>query len=184
MKRLLVLILALVLSIGMVGCGANKQPVQTTDETSNTIAAMPQFNLKDINDQTVTNAIFKDYQLTVINIWATTCKPCVDEMPDLAALHQELKEQNVNVVGIVVDGMGNESQAQAILDSAGVTYTNIVPDDEKFLKEFLYQVATAVPTTIFVNEKGEFVGKAVVGARDKEQYAQLVKQRLKELPRI
>lgn len=184
MKRLLVLILALVLTIAMVGCGANKQPPQTTEETANTALAVPQFNLKDIDNQTVTNNIFKDCQLTVINIWATTCKPCVDEMPDLAALHQELKEQNVNVVGIVVDGMGNEAEVQAILDSAGVAYTNIVPDDEKFLTEFIYQVAMAVPTTIFVNEKGELVGKSVVGARDKEQYAQLVKERLKELPRI
>lgn len=39
----------------------------------------------------------------VLNFWATWCVPCIDEMPDLSALHQEFSGRNTTIVGIGID---------------------------------------------------------------------------------
>ncbi|MBY4897398.1 TlpA disulfide reductase family protein [Cupriavidus sp. AU9028] len=43
----------------------------------------------------------------VVNFWAPWCAPCVEEMPDLAALHQEYQGRNVEFVGIGIDSQSN-----------------------------------------------------------------------------
>lgn len=43
----------------------------------------------------------------VLNFWATWCPPCVEEMPELATLHQEIATRNGMVVGIGIDSASN-----------------------------------------------------------------------------
>lgn len=63
---------------------------------------MPQFSTTDMDGKNVTNDIFKDYDLTVVNFWATYCNPCIDELPELAEWKKELPD-NVNLIGLLVD---------------------------------------------------------------------------------
>ena len=49
-------------------------------------------------------------KIVVLNFWATWCKPCVQEMPELQALHQELKAKNVQLLGIGIDSPSNISE--------------------------------------------------------------------------
>lgn len=46
-------------------------------------------------------------KIVVLNFWATWCKPCVQEMPELQALHQELQTKNVALLGIAIDTVNN-----------------------------------------------------------------------------
>jgi len=46
----------------------------------------------------------------VLNFWATWCPPCVDEMPELATLHQEIAPRNGTVIGIGIDSAANIRQ--------------------------------------------------------------------------
>ena len=50
----------------------------------------PDFTLPDLNGKMVSLADYKD-QVVLLNIWATWCRPCVEEMPSMEKLHQELK---------------------------------------------------------------------------------------------
>ena len=52
-----------------------------------------EFSAQIVNGDAVGSSIFKDYQLTMINIWGTLCKPCINEMPDLEALYQEMQAE-------------------------------------------------------------------------------------------
>jgi thiol-disulfide isomerase/thioredoxin len=43
----------------------------------------------------------------VVNFWAPWCGPCVEEMPELTALHQEYQSRHVEFVGIGIDSAAN-----------------------------------------------------------------------------
>lgn len=47
----------------------------------------------------------KSGQLTLVNLWATWCLPCLGELKDLAVHHDELKEAGLRIVALSVDGL-------------------------------------------------------------------------------
>ncbi|MCB8818047.1 TlpA family protein disulfide reductase [Desulfosporosinus sp. SRJS8] len=105
----------------------------------------------------------------MINIWATYCEPCIEEMPDLQELHEEFKSEGVNLIGIVSDtpDEDNEALAKAIISKTGVQYTNIIPD-ETVINNVLSNISS-VPTTLFVDSAGNIIRDLVV-----DGYAHLV----------
>lgn len=46
----------------------------------------------------------------VVNFWAPWCGPCVEEMPELTALHKEYAGRQVEFVGIGIDSASNIQQ--------------------------------------------------------------------------
>ena len=55
---------------------------------------MPEFSTTDMDGNKVTNDTFADYDLTVVNFWATYCNPCIDELPELAEWKKELPDND------------------------------------------------------------------------------------------
>lgn len=126
--------------------------------------AFPAFATQDLNGNAVDNSIFAGAELTVVNIWGTTCYPCITEMPELQEWCNAMPE-NVQLIGLVLDvPVGNAEAietAQMICEATGVTYTNLL------LSEDLYEFANGIiftPTTIFVDGNGSIVGEPVTGA--------------------
>ncbi len=126
---------------------------------------MPSFTAKDLEGNTVTDSIFKEKDLTVVNIWGTFCGPCIGEMPELAEWSKSMPS-NVQLIGLVCDIEGENDQehkdkAAEIMEKAGADFTNIIPGSEF---AGLLGGVTGVPTTIFVDKEGNITGKPVVGA--------------------
>ena len=139
-----------------------------------------QFSAKTAEDKPVDSSIFKDYKLTMINVWGTLCKPCIAEMPDIQKLYEEMKEKNVNVIGFIANSEEDrQEKAREILEAKGVTFMNVLFDD-KISGQISAQVA-GYPTTIFVDGEGNVIGKQVSGAKGKEEYIKEIESRLKEL---
>ncbi len=138
------------------------------------VGSVPDFSAKDINGNDVDMSIFKGSKLTMVNIWATYCSPCIDEMPELQQLYEEMKANGVNVVGIIGDtpDAENEEMARKIVDVKGVGFTNIIPDTN--LKKGLVSTIVGYPTTVFIDGEGNMVGKPVVGSRSKEEYKNII----------
>ena len=148
------------------------------------------FESVDLYGNEVTDAIFADKDVTVLNVWATFCGPCIEEMPGLAALAEELPD-NVQVVGVVIDtppagtkdgaavemwggDAGNLSLAVKICRENGVKYTNIMASES--VMEMLKNVE-AVPTTFILDKTGSMICKPFVGA-DIEGYKKAVEEYL------
>lgn len=139
------------------------------------------FSLQDLDGNPVSEAIFAEAELTMVNIWTTWCGPCVEEMPTLAALAQQLPE-NVQIYGICKDAISEDARvlARQILADAGADFPVLVPD-QAMLEGYLNQVSQAVPTTLFFDRNGQQVGEAVVGAPAEgalEYYLQEIAARL------
>ena len=148
------------------GCSDSAEHVH---ETANTVQAspvpknIPTFAAQTIDGKPVTNDIFAAKKITVVNIWGTFCPPCIGEMPALGDLARTLPA-DAQLIGLVCDASENSVQIQRALEitqKARADFVNIVPDAA--LMKFMEGV-DAVPTTIFVNNKGEVVGRAIIGA--------------------
>ncbi len=186
MKKRLAYFFLMLLFVALAGCGNQATQDKQNDANDKQIEAhnlsamqkMPEFKLKDLNGNEVSNAIFAENELNLIKIWGTFCGPCIDEIPDLQALYQEMKGQGVNVIGVVSDGMGNESLAQQISKQQGAQYISIIPD-QKFIDDFVSRT-DVVPVSIMVNSQGERVGEVIVGSRSQQEYRELIEATLKK----
>ena len=130
--------------------------------------AFPSFEGQDLDGNPVDSAtLFSNNAVTVVNFWFTTCKPCVGELPDLEALHQELAKKGGAVIGInafTLDSNAKEIEdAKSILEQQDVSYQNICfasDSDAGLFTAGLY----AFPTTYVVDRNGHIVGDPIVGA--------------------
>lgn len=144
------------------------------------ISEIPSFEAKDFEGNTVTNDIFANYDLTMVNIWATWCNPCVEELPGIGELYKELPEKT-NIISICTDANDDIEFAKEILSESGCDFTAIVPS-EGLQKDFLMGISS-IPYTVFVNSKGEIVGNPQIGAPAagdgvKDAYKNIINERL------
>lgn len=70
--------------------------------------ALNDFSTYDMNGNVVTQEIFSDYDLIMVNVWTTWCKYCIYEMPELARLKDMLPD-NVNLITICDDATDRKS---------------------------------------------------------------------------
>ena len=171
---------------GDAGDDSNHYAVEDREIGSNLGA----FESADMDGNVVTEAIFADKDVTVLNVWATFCDPCIREMPDLEKLSEEFPD-NVQVVGVVIDTppagaeTGGEADqwggdadnidlARKICTETGVKYTNILASES--VLQMLSNVE-AVPTTFILDRSGNIISKPFVGA-DIEGYKNAVDEYL------
>ena len=176
---IIIMIMSIAIIFALTGCGSSDS--SDGDQAQGTVAEEGfEFVAEtvDLDGNTVNTAdLFAQNKITMVNIWATCCGPCINEMPELEKIHQEYAEEGAGVIGLVLDvPAGNDQLLQDaldILDETGVTYTNIRAWNG--LGETLQ--VNAVPTTYFVDSEGKIMGDPIVGA-DIEQYRRTFKNYL------
>lgn len=137
------------------------------------------FSTTDLDGNAVDSAdLFSQSALTMVNFWGTYCPPCIAEMPELAELAEEMTDENVAVVGVVVDVDETAvDEAWDILLAANAGYLNLLPASEMFQQvDVMY-----IPTTILVDPAGHIVGDPIIGANEKDTYAQAISAALETL---
>lgn len=141
-----------------------------------------EFSAETIDGLAVDSSIFEDYKLTMINIWGTSCKPCIGEMPDIQEVYEEMEPEGVNVLGFVANSSTDTvEKVKEILREKGVTYTNIAFFANEEVANRISKQSAGFPGTIFVNSKGNIVGNQISGTRSKEEYKKEIDDRLKML---
>ena len=134
---------------------------KAADPAIKTYGRLGDFQATTLDGGSFTQEDIAAKDVTVLNIWSTTCGPCVTEMPDVAAFAKALPD-NVQLVTFCFDGAYNGSRADKVLQQAGFEGTTLVSATDS-LKELLDQVQYT-PTTIFFAKDGTLVGEPLVGA--------------------
>lgn len=126
----------------------------------------PEMTGTDLLGNEISNELFSGYEATIVNFWNNGCGTCIEEMPELEDYYNELKEQNIHLIGIASDAGESEEKlafAKEIIDEKGVTYPNIVPDIEgDFYKTFIEEI-TGYPITYIVDGEGNIIGAPIIG---------------------
>lgn len=130
-----------------------------------------------------TDDILAGKKLTMVNVWATYCNPCINEMPELARLHHDYADKGFQIVGVLTDvGVATAYDGEAleygqiIIEQTGADYLHLVPSREMMIG--CLSSITAVPTTYFIDENGQQVGTEFVGGRDYAGWAAIVDELL------
>ena len=140
------------------------------------------FEAKDMEGNEVTSGVFAESKLTMINVWATYCNPCLNEMPDLGELSGEYDSEEFQIIGIISDVQDGADQstlekASGLIESTGAVYPHLL------LNESLYHAmltdVTAVPTTFFFDDHGMIID-TVVGSRDKDAWKEMIDELLEK----
>lgn len=128
-------------------------------------------------------SLFKGHKLTMINVWATFCGPCIDEMPDLGEIASEYADKGLQIVGIPVDVLSQDGSiseemvatAKEIVATTGANYLHILPAEDNYalLAQSMY-----VPTTFFFDEEGNQLGESYVGSRSKTDWTAIIDELL------
>lgn len=197
------MILGLIGLLSLAGCGADQgaaapsdAPAVTADTSTQSAAPestqpaenplLADFTATDLEGNEVTEDILDGYALTMVNVWATFCGPCITEMPELGELAAEYRDKGVQIVGMVSDTMASDGStdpeqvalAQEIVAQTRADYLHFIPGED--LYGLLYQI-TSVPTTFFVDADGNQVGYAYLGAKDKAGWQAVIDQMLEEV---
>ena len=123
-------------------------------------AGLTNFTTTDTDGNTVTQEIFADYDLTVVNVWTTWCGYCLQEMPELARLKTMLPD-NVNFITLCEDASTDPELVDEILRASGANFQTLVGNQE-IDDQFLYNVYS-IPTTFFLDSEGVSVIQPLVG---------------------
>lgn len=114
------------------------------------------YEFKSPDNQYHTLNEFQGEELTIIDFWATWCKPCVKAMPELNGLYNAYKDKGVGMIGLSVDSPRNVAKIGPFVRSMGIDYPVLLDLDQKLMGE--YNVV-AIPTLIVLNDKGEVLYK-------------------------
>ncbi|MDY0979811.1 TlpA disulfide reductase family protein [Stenotrophomonas sp. CFBP8994] len=116
--------------------------------------AMPAITLPDVDGTPLDFARFGGRPL-LINVWASWCGPCVEEMPMLAAFAAAQPADGVQVVGLAID---TPDGVRDFLDRVPVTYPIVIeqpaPDDASVR---LGNAQGLLPYTVLVGADGKIV---------------------------
>ena len=134
------------------------------------------------NDATGATKTLKDFhgKTILLNLWATWCAPCREEMPSLDRLQAELGSDTFEVVALAVDRTGPEA-ARKFLDSVHVKslklYTDTTTRSGSALK------AVGMPVTILIDPEGREIGRLIGPAEwDSDAAKNLIRKTLGSAP--
>ena len=96
----------------------------------------------------------KGTNLTVVDFWATWCKPCVKSIPELIKLSEQYKPKGVEFIGVNEDSPRNTSKVRPFVNSMGISYPVLLDSEQKIMKTYLISV---LPTLIIVDSSGEIL---------------------------
>lgn len=110
----------------------------------------PPFEATDLEGETVALEDFRD-EVVLLNIWATWCPPCREEMPDLQHLHEEFGDDGLRVVGVSIDGRGSDEGVRHFLEEYGIDFLILRDPSDQVSRTF---GARGVPTTFLIDREG------------------------------
>ena len=154
----------------------------SSDGEADTASAPVSFETLTLDGNTLSADLFSESRITMINVWATYCNPCFNEMPGLGELASSYNPGDFQLIGIISDVMEDADEetlthAADLVAETGADYPHLL------LSESLYYAlltdVSAVPTTFFVDQDGQILD-TVIGAMEKSAWEEKINALLEE----
>lgn len=149
----------------------------STVSFSQNLRKLPDAELKDIFGKNINSSqiINENGGLTIVDFWATWCKPCIQELDNIKEVYQDwVKETGVKMVAISIDDARNISKIGPVVNSRGWKYHILVDYNGDFKRALN---VNNIPHTFLINKNGEIIwqhNSYTVG--DEDELYELIKK--------
>ena len=120
----------------------------------------PDFTFPDLSGNKISLSDSRG-KLVLLNIWATWCPPCRDEMPSMEKLYNRFKGENFEILAVSIDSTGQKAVAP-FMRELNLTFPALL--DPKGKIKDLYGI-TGVPESFIIDKEGILVRK-IIGPLD------------------
>jgi thiol-disulfide isomerase/thioredoxin len=136
-------------------------------------APAPEVTFLDAEGEELSLADFAG-KVVVLNLWATWCAPCREEMPSLDRLQAEHGGEDLQVVALSLDRGESLDKIRRFYDEVGIEHLALYRDPKATVSRAFR--APGLPTTIVIDAEGREVGRVLGGAEwDSEEAIALLK---------
>ena len=155
------------------------EPESVSEAPAKPSAPPVTFEGTDLEGTSVSSEIFSQSKLTMVNVWATYCNPCLQEMPELGELAAEYDAEEFQIIGIVSDVIEgtDQTQAESLVQQTGANYPHLLLNESIYYA--LLTDMSGVPTTFFIDENGVVLGR-VIGAKEESVWEEIINGLLAE----
>lgn len=126
----------------------------------------PAFEGTDFDGNAISDSIFSEHAVTLVNFWFNECSPCVEELPTLSELNKTLQEKGGTLIGINTEVFDNNEDAIAaakeLLATQGASYTNLILSSDSEAGKYASGIMS-FPTTLIIDRNGNIVGDPIIG---------------------
>ncbi|MDR2955482.1 MAG: AhpC/TSA family protein [Prevotella sp.] len=100
-------------------------------------------------------------KLVLLDFWASWCKPCIEEMPNVMAAYREYHDKGFEVVGISLDE-SNDAWKKSV-DKLGIPWPQM--SDLKGWESYMVETyaVESIPFTILIDSDGKIIAKDLRG---------------------
>lgn len=107
----------------------------------------------------------------LLNIWATWCDPCREEMPSLETLHQDYRPRGLRVVAVSIDNAGDEPLIREFVKENNLTFDVLHDATSGIVRQYAVR---GVPQTFLVSRAGHVVATRFAADWSSAEYRSLV----------
>ncbi|TAJ14141.1 AhpC/TSA family protein [Marinilabiliaceae bacterium JC017] len=111
----------------------------------------PDFSLTSNEGESVSLNSFRG-KYVLIDFWASWCKPCRAENPNIVKLYNMFKNKGFEIISISLDR--DESQWKEAIDTDGLIWTQVWDKDSKVAESYAVQ---SIPSTFLLDKEGKIL---------------------------
>jgi peroxiredoxin len=115
--------------------------------------SIPDIELVSLDGNAVSLASLQG-RAVLLNLWATWCRPCIQEMPELAALHAQYREEGLAVVGISVDSTDASDTVRTFVAKRKLPFVVWLDPEMEVSKALRVR---GLPATFIIDRKGRII---------------------------
>lgn len=117
----------------------------------------PDFTLQSLDGKNVSLSDHLGQKVILIDFWATTCQPCLVEMPHVVAMYEKYKDRGFIVLGIAGDGPETSAQVPAEVHAKKMSFPVLLDEETSVIAR--YSPKKDMPFWVLIDKSGNIVKK-------------------------
>lgn len=115
----------------------------------------PDFTLPSLDGDSISLSDYEGEKVVIVDFWATTCDPCLAEMPELIELYEKKKDQGFEILAVATDGSETQAAVSATVAKFKMPFPILLDPETEVMD--LYNPKGILPFTVIVDRNGGMV---------------------------